>query len=256
MISNSYIRSFLGIKRFEELARTFKKGSSEAPPRRFGTTIIFLAIFIGLLPALAAFLDIAAKSIDIATVFVGVAACLAILFRVYLRIPFHSVSRWRESLSSVHTAVAIGCIPTVIIVVWFPEALFLLVEDEVADSAPGVVVSKSIFTTVSFIFKVSVWAGVTEEFIYRGLLIGVLRRWKGLSSQLQRDIFAIFISSALFAICHMHTWGPEMSVALFGLGIGFGIAYISVGELLLPLIVYHILFDALSLSFAFLSLKL
>jgi hypothetical protein len=51
-------------------------------------------------------------------------------------------------------------------------------------------------------------------------------------------------------------WGLTPSLTLTGLGIGFGLAYIAIGELILPLIVYHIIFDALSLSFAFLAYKM
>ena len=256
MISNSYVRTFLAIDRFEELVKTFKRESDKVPETQLGTSRVFAAIIIGLLPAAAAYLHIAAKTLDVTTVFVGIAACLAILFRVYHRIPFYSVARWKESLSAVHTAVAVGCIPTVIIVIWYPEALFSMVESEVAENAPGIVVKPSLARSLLFIFTVSVWAGITEEFIYRGLIISVLRRWHGFSTQRRRDIFAILVSSAVFAVSHFQTWGPEMSIALFGLGIGFGIAFIAVGELMLPLIIYHILFDALSLSFAMISLKL
>jgi len=109
----------------------------------------------------------------------------------------------------------------------------------------------------TFIVQVSVWAGLTEEFIYRGLLITALRRSPMFGmNQINKDKVAILVSAVIFGFSHYMLWGLPASLTLTGLGLGFGIAYIAIGELILPLIVYHIIFDILSLSFAFLAYKM
>lgn len=98
------------------------------------------------------------------------------------------------------------------------------------------------------VIKVSVWAGLTEEIIFRGMLISILRRWQAFNKQLHRDLFAVIVSAAVFGLSHIFVWGPVMALVLFGLGLGFGVAYIAIGELLLPVVVYHIGFDILSIG--------
>ena len=82
------------------------------------------------------------------------------------------------------------------------------------------------------------------------MLVTALRRIELFATQHQRDLFAIFFSAALFGVCHFALWGPYMAFAVAGLGFGFGLAYIAIGERLLPVIVYHIIFDFLSLLIA------
>lgn len=200
------------------------------------------------MPAAAHFLSIYKRDVDIVTIFVGVAAVLAILFRIRHKIAFTSVKKWGWALSHTHTAFALGCIPTVVLLLISPELLIPVSQGgggEVAQPPP-------LATIVQFILQISVWAGLTEEFIYRGLVISVLRRSTIIAkSQRNRDRAAILISALIFGLSHYPVWGLPVSITLVGLGLGFGVAYIAIRELLLPLIVYHILFDILSLTFAF-----
>jgi membrane protease YdiL (CAAX protease family) len=204
-------------------------------------------MLIAMLPLLSFYVDQHSSRLDFKTLLVGLAAALAIIFRVRSHIPFGSVARWRESLSLTHVAFAIGCIPTLIILLVSPEALFQL-EIVRSDNTSGA--TPSLSSLLLSIAAAATWAALTEEFIYRGLLISVFRRWRAISSPAMRDALAVFVSALVFGLAHLPSWGPLMSVALFGLGIGFGIAYLAVGELLLPLIVYHLIFDIMSLSFA------
>lgn len=100
----------------------------------------------------------------------------------------------------------------------------------------------------SIVIMISMWVALVEEILFRGVLVSILRRWKLISTQRQRDVFATLLSASIFGFAHYATWGPIAAIALVGLGIGFSIAYIANGEQLLPLILYHFAFDLLSIS--------
>ena len=66
------------------------------------------------------------------------------------------------------------------------------------------------------------------------------------------DVFAVLASGIIFGLAHIPSWGIALSLAITGLGIGFGVAYVANGERLAPLIVYHAVFDICSLTAAIL----
>lgn len=251
MRENTLIRQFLGIEKFRSLFDALEQQRRNAPAAEIGTLGVAVAILIAALPLLSFYQSTADSSIDYSTLLVGVSACLAILYRVRSKIPFASVAAWRRSLHLTHIAFALGRIPTLLILIFSPQALFQInAPVQTAGHARAVVSLANIF---SFIVGTATWAAVTEEFIYRGLLISVLRRWNAIPSAVVRDRVAIVVSALIFGLAHLPSWGPAMSIALFGLGLGLGMAYVAIGELVLPVIVYHIIFDVLSLSFAIFS---
>lgn len=211
----------------------------------------FIALFIALIPALTQMVQVG-ETLDALAVATGIATLFAILYRIALKIPFnHTSTNWRRNLSLVHTAFAIGCIPGVLIFFAAPELLGPLEQKAGGHLTTGEQVPY--YAAARFVLIISVWAAVTEEFLYRGLLLAVLRRTRIFALQYQRDVFAIIISSLAFGLAHFLTWGPGPAIAITGLGIGLGIGYIASGERLSLLILYHTLFDVLSLSATFLS---
>lgn len=245
-------RKLLAINRIERLYNTFLEQSRSKPEGSVGTVPVIIAIVIAVLPALAANIELPAKTVDLTTVFVGISTCLAIIYRVKHKIPFHSVKEWTRSFDLTHTAFGLGCIPAVYLAIFHPHALYELGQSTGMSSA-GSAQGPSSLEIFMFLLKVSVWAGFTEEFIYRGLLVGVMRRWRLIKNDMLRTLIAIIASALIFSLGHVAHWGILMSVALFGLGLGFGVAYIATGELLLPIIIYHICFDMLSLWVAIIA---
>ena len=96
-------------------------------------------------------------------------------------------------------------------------------------------------------FAVAVWVAVTEEYIFRGLCISVIRRWAIFPRQSQRNALAITLSAVLFGAAHYPTWGLAAAIALTGLGFGFSLAYLANREQIMPVIVYHFIFDLCSI---------
>ena len=252
-MGSTSLKKFIGIDRIAELLQRFSERSNEDIKVQVSYVGLLVALGISLLPAASHFLTPYQEQIDLVTVLVGASTVFAILFRVNHRIPFLSVTNWRQSLSLTHTAFAIGAIPTAFVLLFSPESLLPPPQMLNSTNQHGVV-TEHIWQVI---LQIAVWAGLTEEFIYRGLLISAIRRNRlfGLS-QLKKDKIAVIVSAVIFGFSHYMLWGLPASLTLTGLGIGFGIAYIAIGELLLPLIVYHIIFDALSLSFAFLAYKI
>ncbi|MBN8549002.1 MAG: CPBP family intramembrane metalloprotease [Deltaproteobacteria bacterium] len=250
MSGPALVRNFLGIEKFRSLFQALAEQSRQAPAAHISTLGVAVAILISALPLLAFYQGSRDSGIDYSTLLVGVSACLAMLYRSRNGIPFLSVRAWKSSLRLTHIAFALGCIPTLFMLLYSPQALFQISPPTKPD---GHAMTFSLLTILSFIIGTATWAAVTEEFIYRGLLISVLRRWDAIANPRVRDAVAIFVSALLFGLAHLPTWGPAMSFALFGLGLGLGMAYVAIGELVLPVIVYHIVFDILSLSFAIFS---
>ena len=244
--------TFLGLDRIKELFLAYRAETlTKCAFPQISSITVFYAIAVAALPALGFFIKGEVGRLDIATVAIGIATCLAILFRLNTKLSIESIPNWRRALRLTHTAFAFGCIPIVAIVVAFPDSIFQ-VRDYIAQGEDGGVREVTSSSAIWFVLSVSVWAGLTEEIIYRGMLISALRRWRGIREQWQRDLFAISFSSLMFGLVHLHTWGPIMAIALVGLGVGFGMAYVAIGERLSALIIYHILFDVLSLSASFL----
>jgi len=84
-------------------------------------------------------------------------------------------------------------------------------------------------------------APAAEEFLFRGYLYGVIRRYLG-------PVAAVLLSSALFAAIHVNLLSLP---ALFVLAICFALAYEATGSLLVPMAM-HALFNALNLAEIFL----
>lgn len=253
-ISNSTLRKFLAVDRFAELKHQFDLNSRSERPPDIGGSVILLSTVIALLPPVGILVQRQHDTVDYPTVFMGIALLLALLLRSSLKLPFTSISHWRDTLRIITTAFSIGCIPIALILVFHKEALYV-VSDHTSLQEHSTT-SAQTSHTVLFILQIAVWAGLCEEFIYRGLLLAVLRRIRGLGNSVATDWIAIVVSAGIFAVGHIPAWGLTAAFAVFGLGIGFGIAYVAIGEAILPLVVFHICFDVLSLSFAYLTYKL
>jgi membrane protease YdiL (CAAX protease family) len=254
MIQSPLLRRFLGLEQIDRLHRAWRENTSREIEGRNGIRELAISLAIALLPSLSFYIPRAAGRPDPTTILIGIATLLAIVYRVQKKVPFFQSSGWSRDLSLTHTAFALGCIPAVLIVIFYPESLYTLKQAR----QPGVRLTPIEYSNMAralFVLKVAIWAGVTEEFIFRGLLIGVIRRTRLFLHQRQRDIFAVLLSSVIFGLGHLPVWGPAMSLALTGLGVGFGIAFIAIGEAILPLILYHILFDICSLSAAYFQYK-
>ncbi|RMD87137.1 MAG: CPBP family intramembrane metalloprotease [Candidatus Dadabacteria bacterium] len=254
MITNPLLYRFLGLKRISELFSALNRESKRPKRGSLSSFPVILAILVSLLPFYSSFLTLYAKRLDITTVFVGIATCLAIVLRNRIGITLKKTTRWKVPFSLTHTAFAIGAIPTVIMLIIAPHSFSHISTNQ--NIQPVFEVERiPIISVALFILGVSVWAGVTEEIIYRNMLISIIRRWKAIKRPITRNVLAVFVSSAIFALTHLPTWGISLSVAHFGLGVGFGLAYIATGELILPIIFYHIAFDILSLTFSYLSYR-
>jgi membrane protease YdiL (CAAX protease family) len=249
MTAKALVRRFFAVDKIRLLFSALRGAHENAPAATCDTITVAVAILIAALPLLSFYAG--NSDLDYSTLLVGIAACLSIVYRVRNQIPFLRVGAWKRSLSLTHIAFALGCIPTLIILLMSPQALFHL-SPPVSHASPNAA-PITLFQIATIVLGTATWAAVTEEFIYRGLLIGVLRRWQAFPNPVTRDTVAVVVSALIFGLAHLPSWGPVMSIALFGLGLGFGMAYLAIGEVLLPLVVYHILFDTLSLSFAIFS---
>lgn len=242
------VKKLLGVERFRELHSSWTVANEAKLEPRISTLELALAFLIAMLPFFAAYLVDSRLTSYTMTLAVGVAALLAIIYRIRKGIPFLKIPEWSLAMRLTHTAFALGCVPAVILLLMDPAALTGIAKEEVVVTDSAMTASTGV--VLFWILRVALWAGMTEEFIYRGLLISFMRRWHGFKSQLSRDTFAVVVSSAMFALGHLPIWGPHVSLAIFGLGLGLGVAYIAIGELVLPLVIYHTIFNSLSLGVA------
>jgi membrane protease YdiL (CAAX protease family) len=83
-------------------------------------------------------------------------------------------------------------------------------------------------------------APIAEEFLFRGYLYGIVRRYLG-------PIAAILITSVLFALIHFNLLS---FVPLLILAIAFALAYEATGNLFVPMVM-HAIFNALNLAEVF-----
>lgn len=243
----STLKNLLGLNKIAQLQSAWSSERAKPVEPKLSSLVLYFAVVVALLPSLAQIYQEFFPKVDYTTVAVGTAALLAMLFRLNSQIRIRRIESWSKALSVTHTAFALGCIPFVILVLVTPESL-VEARNQVYENSVGGTKVFSRFDQVLFILKVSVWAGLTEEIIFRGLLVSAVRRYRGFSSPLTRDLAAIVLSGVLFGMVHVFTWGPTMGLALAGLGAGFALAYIANGEHIMPLIVYHIGFDCLSLA--------
>lgn len=250
-MSESLLGKFIGVSRWRSLFQAICKEYSELKRPDFKIEILLLAFLISCTPIVFAFLYNNSSSF-MPTIAFGVCAVLAILMRKKLYIENQNKHTFKAALSLSHTAVALGCIPAVLIVLLAPDLLAQrhdLLTKAAEQSLPTGGKPSFLFIASMCVLYAS-WAAVTEEVLFRFLLISVLRRWSFLKQQKTRDILACLLSAVIFGFAHYATWGIAASIALTGLGLGFGLAYLASGERLEPVLLYHFVFDILSLMAA------
>lgn len=263
-IHDTYLHTFLGTSRWKRLAGTLREESGETPLKSLGWEAIVMAFIVSLAPiGISAINSYCAQDLsDLSTITFGIAALLAILFcdRLKRNSPLPPLSNstgffpFKATLSNTHTAFALGCIPAVIILALNPNILAErgdIIQEALAPApATQQQAATAVFdlSTIPMVLALTVWVAVTEEYIYRGMLIGSLRRICCLKTQRQRDILAVTTSSIVFGFAHYFSWGLLPALALCGIGAGLGIGFIASRERLATLILYHFLFDSLSIG--------
>ena len=256
-MTSKALSQFLGTERWGQLFRSLKAESNTLQEPPLPTVSIVTAIVIAFCPVLITLLDDYrprnAPPTILPTVAFGISALLALLFRSRLRFAPATVRTWKEALGLTHTGVALGCIPAVLVFCFSPnlladrhDTLMVYIPGSHAENAPQI----SFLGKLLLISSMALWVSVTEEVIFRGFLVSAIRRWGLIPKQRTRDVMAIVVSTIVFGAAHFPTWGPYAATALTGLGLGFVIGYIANGERLFPLILYHFIFDALSLFIA------
>lgn len=247
-MSDSLLGKFLGVSRWKLLFYAIRDECSELKSPNLNHGILLLASVLACTPIIFTFIYTDNPSF-IPTVAFGVCAILAIIVRKKLNIESRKKYSFKEALSLSHTAVALGCIPAVIVILLAPDMLSQrhdLLSAATEQSLPIDEKPNFLFIATMCLIYAS-WASVTEEVLFRFLLISVLRRWSFLKQQKTRDVLACLLSAFIFGFAHYATWGIAASIALTGLGVGFGLAYLASGERLEPILLYHFVFDILSL---------
>ena len=249
------LQRILGIEQIQALLNSYREESREISnlKLRLWHMIFFFFLVVSQIVFVATFNPKSSKLVLVSVV-TGILVLLGLIFRNRIGIRLKKVDNWRKSLSTVHVAFALGCIPTVILAMIDTEMFAKRITSLSTQSGPPVLTRPSVFELlcqISFmIVTTSAWASVTEEVLFRGVLVSVLRRFSFFTTQFKRDFFAVMLSSLLFGFAHYSNWGLFSSLALTGLGLGFGFGYLAVGERLTPLIIYHFIFDFISLSIA------
>ena len=252
---SGFFHRFLGTSRWLALRDALREQTAVEANPPVGWTAALGAVAVASCPIFITLADSmrreGTQSSSLPTIAFGICTLLALLLRRRMGFEFVSTSDWRKSFSLTHTAFALGCIPAVLVILLAPSLLADRHDVLTAATAqPGSQQSHPAFVwgRMSLIFAIALWVAITEELIFRGLLVSTIRRFRYLSSQRSRDITAGLLSALLFGLAHWPTWGPLPSLALVGLGLGFVVAYIATGEQLVPIIIYHFIFDLLSIS--------
>lgn len=191
----------------------------------------------------------------ISTLAMILCAIAAVALRLGVNISIPKPAPLLKSLKLTHTAIALGCIPAVIVILLSPDIIGehqSTIKEAMTPKAKGTVSFLTILKFFGTVTALSAWAAVSEELIYRYSLISIARRIPFFSSQIKRDIFAVTLSAITFGIAHSITWGIPAALALTGLGLGFSLAYLATKEAIAPVIIYHFLFDFISISIALL----
>lgn|GEM_PF-1349746 len=248
------LHRFLGVERWRALGEALKAETQLCPVPKQGSWAVLGSTLVALLPLPFIYLNSvqpSATQLDLPLLVIGVTTLVAILLRGRMQLYYNRVTTWREAFSLTHTAFALGCIPAVLILFFSPELFSQqqqFVQEKLVTKAPQQISQTMlILQTLLTFLLVALWASVTEEIIYRGLLVSVVRRWDLGMAQKYKDILACVLGGSIFGLAHLPTWGPIAALALVGLGIGFSLGYIANGEKLMPLIVYHFLFDMISM---------
>jgi membrane protease YdiL (CAAX protease family) len=253
------LNNFLGTERWQALLQALREQTAVEARPSLGWDALFVALLISLAPIMVTFWDAdrpaGAPASPLPTLAFGICTLLAMLTRSRLQLPFVKTRHWRKSLSLTHTAFALGCIPAVFTLI-ASKTMLAERHDALAKAVDGASQQSSplgIAGTVALVLAIAGWVAVTEEFIFRGTLVSVVRRLKVFPRQWQRDTAAALLSALVFGLAHWPTWGALPALALVGLGTGFVVAYIANGEELLPIILYHFAFDALSITVSLFS---
>ncbi len=250
----SFLHEFLGTRRWKILISALNRETSHPRTPALGAVPLLLAIVVSITPVVLNFIDgLSPESVTVLpTIAFGICAVLALLIRSGYKLGFVQGGNWKEQLSLTHTAVALGCVPAVLVIITSPnlfaERHEALVEPVTGVAAGGPMALTNILLAFGTIIAMAAWIAVTEELIFRSLLVSVLRRASFITDQRKRDVLACVVSAILFGLAHYPTWGMAAAIALTGLGLGFVTAYIANGERVLPIIVYHFGFDLLSIS--------
>ncbi len=248
------LAKFLALDRWKEFFSLLRQECSAEQIPPLDSAAAALAFIVCGFPVLFALLEeLTGRSSLNSTIAFGLCTVLALLLRSWLKLTHVPVSSWRQSMRTTHTAVALGCIPAIVIILFQPSLLASRHDalTTAVSSPPGQ--APSLLFSVTMIVLSALWISVTEEFLFRGLLVSVVRRWRLIKLQRHRDLAAVIISAGLFGIAHYPSWGAAAAAALAGLGVGFVLAYIANGERILPVILYHFAFDTLSILVAVFS---
>lgn len=244
------LHAFLGTARWKELLTVLdEEGRREfSPPVPFAAALA--ALLLCVTPVALTVVDsLRETTTRIPTVGFGVCAILALLLRRRMAASLPKSVGMTRSLRLTHTAVALGCIPAVIILLASPTLLAdrhdTLTTAVRPGGHPGAPMAK--MHLAFLLVSIAGWVAVTEEVLFRGFLVSVLRRLPYRGSGRIRDLVAASVSALLFGVAHYVTWGLMPSIALTGLGFGFALAYIANGERLMPVVLYHFIFDLLSI---------
>lgn len=249
----SLFSKFIGRQRWQALFDALRIQLFSPLVADRGLMELFLALALCSLGPITAALEVKFQSGTslYSTMAFGISAVFSILLQRKI-IRERSTLTSKQSFSLTHTAFALGCIPALLIVALDPS---LLAKREqilsVNSQGGGVPVSK--LTLTFLIAGFTFWIAVTEEYLFRGLLISVVRRCSLFSSPQARTVIACTLSSLLFGVSHYPLWGLGASLALTGIGFGLALGYVANGERIWPMILYHWGFDFLSTSVAILG---
>jgi membrane protease YdiL (CAAX protease family) len=248
----SALSKFIGVRRWKELYDTFREESNTEQNPKLSTKHVIIALVVSLAPICIASMDAQTLGAmgSLPTIAFGISTLLAIVLRSRFELAFQTVRNWRQELSLTHTAFALGCIPAVFFIALNPQLLAErhdLIAVTAAEAARGPATLHDILVGLAMLLFIAAWVAFTEEFIFRGLLVSVVRRWNLAIAQNKKDIIAMLLSAGIFGAAHYATWGIEAAAALTGIGFGFAIAYIANKERIMTLVLYHFIFDILSL---------
>ena len=253
---SGFFHHFLGTARWLKLGEALRRQSSIEAQPTVGWFAAVSAIGVASCPIFITLADSVrapgTASSNLPTMAFGICTLLALLLRKRMGFLFVPTRDWRESFSLTHTAIAAGCVPAVLVILLAPS--LLAERHDVLTAATGTSPGQPghsgllIWGRIALVIAIALWVAITEELIFRGLLVSTIRRFRYIRNQQTRDITAGLLSAILFGLAHWPTWGPLPSLALVGLGLGFVVAYIAIGEQLVPIIVYHFVFDLLSIS--------
>ncbi|MCC6220157.1 MAG: CPBP family intramembrane metalloprotease [Deltaproteobacteria bacterium] len=253
--NTAVILRFIALDRWKALFGELKNQSRQDFDQRLGISAIINAVLISTIPIIFVFLDTyntRKTAMHLPTIAFGTCAVMAIWLKWRYKLShLASTKNYKELLSLTHTAVAAGCIPAVLLMVFAPELLTQRRELVTAAASPlasdAPLSIWALLSSVIIVVLIAAWVAITEETIFRGLLISVIRRANFFAKQSTNDLMAVTLSAMLFGLAHYPTWGIIPTIAMLGLGIGFGIAYIASGERLIFVMIYHFLFDSLSI---------